>query len=155
MGQVVIEDVVARHYRDVYRYLARTTGSRQLADDLTQDVFLQATRAARDGHSVDHERGWIFAIARTVAAADHRAASRLPAVVHTATEPSVKDRHPAITELADALRYLPALDKEMLLLREIAGLSYEELSLACDCTVEAVRSRLYRARIALRQVLMP
>jgi RNA polymerase sigma-70 factor (ECF subfamily) len=52
-----------------------------------------------------------------------------------------------------ALAALPDVDREVFLLRESVGLSYEEIAGACDLTVDAVRSRLYRARLALREAL--
>jgi DNA-directed RNA polymerase specialized sigma24 family protein len=43
----------------------------------------------------------------------------------------------------------------MFLMREVAGLTYAEIALAGDVTVDAVRNRLHRARLALRQALAP
>jgi len=72
VGRIAVEDIVTRHYRDVYRYLARTTGSRDLAQDMTQEVFLRIARAGRNGDEISHERGWVFSIARSVVALDRR-----------------------------------------------------------------------------------
>ena len=152
MGRIEVEEVVTRHYRDVYRYLARTTGSRDRAEDLTQEVFLRVARAGRNGDEISHERGWVFSIARSVVAAYRRSEKGEPAA-SSGAEPASRASHPMVLELTEALGRLPDLDREMLLLREIGGLTYEELAVACDCSVEAVRSRLHRTRSALRQVL--
>ena len=152
MGRIAVEEVVTRHYRDVYRYLARTTGSRDRAEDLTQEVFLRVARAGRNGAEIAHERGWVFSIARSVVAADRRSEKREPARSGD-VETAAGVCHPMVIELGEALRGLPPLDREMLLLREVGGLTYEELAIACDCSVEAVRSRLHRTRSTLRKVL--
>ena len=52
-----------------------------------------------------------------------------------------------------AVAALPALDRDVFLLREIVGLSYGEIASACDVTVESVRSRLHQARQTLRRAL--
>ena len=64
---------------------------------------------------------------------------------------------PATQELGVAMRRaieaLPVLDRDVFLLRELAGLSYEEIASACDVTIESVRSRLHQARQSLRASL--
>ena len=54
-----------------------------------------------------------------------------------------------------AIHRLPDQDREIFLMREVAGLTYDEIALACDVTADAVRNRLHRARLALRQALAP
>ncbi len=53
----------------------------------------------------------------------------------------------------EALASLPALDRDIFLMREIAGLGYEEIAGACELTADAVRSRIHRARLQLRELL--
>ena len=72
MANSTAEDLFGRHHRDVYRFLVRMSGDRDVADDLVQDVFLRVVRALRNGGPVGHERGWIFSIARSVALAGGR-----------------------------------------------------------------------------------
>ena len=55
--------------------------------------------------------------------------------------------------LAEAIEALAEGDREVFLLREIAGLSYAEIAIASDLTEDAVRSRLHRARQQLREAL--
>jgi RNA polymerase sigma-70 factor (ECF subfamily) len=151
-GGLAAEDVVARHYRGVYRYLARVTGSRDRAEDLTQEVFLRVTRAARNGDHVEHERGWVFAVARSVVAADHRSADPARSV-STSGDAATSGNQALVAELSEALGRLPAVDRDVILLREVSGLTYAEIAQACDCTMESVRARLRRTRIALRDML--
>ncbi len=152
MGVIAPADIVARHYRGVYRYLARVTGSRDRAEDLTQEVFLRVARAARNGDNVGHERGWVFAIARTVLAAEYRSAEP-PATVEVDVDVSTNGNQAMIAELSEALGRLSHVDRDVLLLREVSGLTYVEIAEACECTVESVRARLRRTRCALRAAL--
>ena len=66
---------------------------------------------------------------------------------------------PATQELGTALRHaiaaLPELERDVFLLREIAGLHYDEIAAACEVPLETVRSRLHQARVALRASLGP
>ena len=148
------EDIFARHHRDVFRFLARMTGNRDMADDLCQDVFLRVVRALQHGDPPTHERGWIFAIARHLLI-DHRRHRRPgvdPADLRSA---SVSATQALAYGLSEALASLPDDHREVFLLREVAGLNYADIAAACGCSVEAVRSRLSRTRIRLRTCLEP
>jgi RNA polymerase sigma-70 factor (ECF subfamily) len=57
--------------------------------------------------------------------------------------------------MAQALDRLAPLDRDVFLLREVAGLSYHEIALSCHISPDGVRSRLHRARQHLRQLLRP
>jgi RNA polymerase sigma-70 factor (ECF subfamily) len=146
-------DLVARHYRDIHRYLARMAGRRDIADDLAQEVFLRAVRAlAGGGDGIGHERGWIFSIARHLFV-DYcrREGTRDPATA--AVEPFKDGGQHLSVALTEALNRLPEADRDCFLLKEVGGLSYQEIASACQCTTEAVRARLYRTRAALRNLL--
>jgi RNA polymerase sigma-70 factor (ECF subfamily) len=150
---ITAADVFARHHHDIYRYLVRMTGRRDVADDLVQDVFLRAVRALRNGAPVGHERGWIFSIARSVLVDRQRERQRQVTMVEDATEPAKEGTQALALSLAQSLAQLPDADREVFLLKEVGGLSYQEIADTCGCTVEAVRSRLHRTRSALRSML--
>jgi RNA polymerase sigma-70 factor (ECF subfamily) len=59
------------------------------------------------------------------------------------------------TDLRRALNRLPNEERDAFLLAEVGGLTYTEIAAAIDSTVAAVRSRIYRARLSLRDQLMP
>jgi len=147
------DDLFARHHRDVYRYLVRMTGRRDEADDLSQDVFLRVVRALENGGPPGHERAWVFSIARNLLADRWRQDQRRGIEVEQVLEPAAEGTQALAVGLAEALGRLPDADREMFLLREIGGLSYQELAAVSDSTVEAVRARLWRARSALRRLL--
>ena len=154
MADIAAADLFARHYRDIYRFLARMTGRRDLADDLSQEVFLHAVRALDSGvGAVRHERGWIFSIARHLLTDHHRREQRRPVAVPPVAESAVGAGQELALELADALGRLPEADREVFLLKEMGGLSYEQIAETCGCTAESVHARLYRTRLALRAML--
>ncbi len=156
MTQLDPADVFARHYHDVYRYLVRMTGRPDVADDLAQEVFLHVVRAARNGGPIGHERGWIFSIARNLLVDRYREGARqLPTAdnVHPAPEPAREGTQALAFGLAQSLGRLADEDREVFLLKEVGGLSYQEIAEACGCSVESVRARLHRARAALRALL--
>lgn len=149
------EDIFARHQRDIYRFVLRMTGRTDVADDVCQDVFLRVVRSLKNGGAVGHERGWVFAIARNLVADHRRTESRQLFAVGSAPEPAENGSQALAFGLDEALSGLADADREMFLLREIGGMNYAEIASACSCTVEAVRSRLFRARTQLRAVLAP
>ena len=149
------EGVFARHHRDVYRYLARMTGSPDVAEDLRQEVFLRVVRALRNGGPVGHERGWVFAIARNALIDRQRAGLRHPEARADGLEPHKEATQALAFGLDEALKALQDEDRDVFLMKEVGGLRYDEIAAVCECTVEAVRSRLCRTRMQLRRVLDP
>jgi RNA polymerase sigma-70 factor (ECF subfamily) len=149
----LVEALFARYRTPVYRFLHRLVGNAAVAEDLTQEVFLRALGAAYDAS--DRERAWVFQVARNLAR-DHarRQAHRGP-VLEPADAPSPYTDRAIAMAVQDAIHRLPDLDREMFLMREVAGLTYDEIALACETTVDAVRNRLHRARLALRDALSP
>lgn len=143
----------AAHRDGVFRYLCRVVGQHD-APDLTQEVFLRVARSPVPETSADGERAWVFRIARNLAINHRRDAARQPQTVELddASRPASQETSMAMHQ---ALDRLAPLDRDVFLLREMAGLSYDEISLSCEITPDAVRSRLHRARQQLRDVLQP
>jgi RNA polymerase sigma-70 factor (ECF subfamily) len=142
----------AEHRQGVFRYLCRIVGQTETARDLTQEVFLRVSRARVPDADPASVRAWVFRIARNLALNHLRDGHRRPHLVAAA------DRaEPAVQELAAALNQAVAsladVDRDVFLLRETAGLNYEEIAATCELTVEAVRARLHRARQQLRLAL--
>jgi RNA polymerase sigma-70 factor, ECF subfamily len=147
----LVEALFARYRTPVYHFLSRLLRDRAAAEDLTQDVFLRALAAGY--HADDRERAWVFEIARNLAR-DHvrKTAHRGPTLESTDEPGPFVDRAVALAVQA-AIDELHEDDREMFLLREVAGLSYGEIADSCDVTADAVRNRLHRARLALRHAL--
>ena len=149
------EILFAEHQQGVFRYLCRIVGQAETARDLTQEVFLRVTRSAVPAADAAGRRAWVFKIARNLAL-NHLRDRRPEAGVVELTD-SKDSAEPAVQELAAAIRQALAalgdLDRDVFLLREDAGLSYDEIGATCDLSVEGVRARLKRARQQLRASL--
>ena len=153
MERELVEALFARYREPVYRFLCRLIGDAAAAEDLAQEVFLRALGA--DYAAGEHERAWVFQVARNLARDHARRMVHRGPVGEPPDEPSpFTDRAVALAVHA-AIARLGDQDREMFLMREVAGLTYDEIALACDVTVDAVRNRLHRARLALRQALAP
>jgi RNA polymerase sigma-70 factor (ECF subfamily) len=148
----LVEALFVRYRTPVYHFLCRYLGDRAVAEDLTQDVFLRALAARY--HPDDRERSWVFQIARNLAR-DHlrKAMHRGPTVATSDDEPGPFTDRAVALDVHAAIHRLPDDDREVFLLREVAGLSYDEIAESCGVTSDAVRNRLHRARLALRHAL--
>ena len=141
------------HRDGVFRYLCRIVGQGE-APDLTQEVFLRVSRGPVPDIPADALRAWVFRIARNLALNYRRDTGRRPHLV-ALVDTSRAAPQETSAAMRQALALLAPLDRDVFLLREVAGLSYEEIGLSCEITVDAVRSRLHRARQQLRIVLQP
>lgn len=137
----------------LFRYFLRAVGQIEIARDLTQDVFVRATKAAVPQAPEQEVRAWLFSIARNLALDHFRKHGRHtpPALPQAeASRPASQEVDAAINE---ALASLPDVDRDVFLMREMAGLGYDEIARACELTPDAVRSRLHRTRLQLRERL--
>ena len=155
----------ADHLDDVYRYLVVFTGDATLAEDLAAETFSRAfaAYATFDGARGD-VRAWLFGIATNVVHGHRRAeARRLRAYLREAgrTPPPLGEVDPAgrldaaeqARRAVVAIARLKPADRDVLLLVAWADLSYEEVAGALGIPVGTVRSRLNRARTAVREHL--
>jgi RNA polymerase sigma-70 factor (ECF subfamily) len=146
------ESLFFAHKHRLFRYFCRAVGQVEVAQDLTQDVFLRVSRTTIPVAADGEVRAWLFQIARNLALDHHRRRVRRPeeALVEEGGRLPSQDVNLAVNE---ALAALPDLDRDVFLLREVAGLGYQEIGQACGLTPDAVRSRIHRARLQLRQDL--
>ena len=151
MHRAQVDDLFARYREPVFRFLRRLLRDGAAAEDLTQEAFLRAMRGTYQSNG--HERAWIFQIARNLARDHARTTARRPLTesFEDAAGPGI-DRTLALA-LDAALGSLEEEDREVFLLREVAGLSYLEIAGAYGLTPDAVRSRLHRTRLTLRKQL--
>lgn len=142
----------AAHQHRLFKYFCRAVGP-DTARDLTQDVFLRVSRAnipvAGDGEI----RAWLFHIARNLALDHHRKRLRQPEPSALAEEGARLASQDVDLAVNEALAALPDLDRDVFLMREVVGLGYDEIARACGLTPDAVRSRIHRARLRLREQL--
>ena len=147
-----VERLYLTYQPQVLGYLTRMLGQRETAQDLTQETFLRAT-ASDAPDQEPQQRAWIFRIARNLALNHIRDTSRRLALAPDAPHTDTPASHDTALIVNEALRKLSPLDRDVLVLRESAGLTYDEIAATCDITTDAVRARLQRARQALRVML--
>ena len=135
------EELVRRHRTPIFSFLLRLTGDRGRAEDLCQETFLRAVRAAERWEPRALFRTWLYAVARNQAFDDaRRQAFRRteplddPARAPAASEDPAPDRAAEAAlvrpKLEAALAALPAEQREVFLLREHAGLRFHEIGRA-------------------------
>ncbi len=151
-------EVVRRHETAVHGFLARRAGP-QVAADLLGEVWLRAF-AGRGGYDPAHldARPWLYGIARNVLRAHWRARPDQAAAPETACDPwdAVVDRLDAAARagmLVSALRALPSAEREVLLLVAWEQLTPTQAAAVLGVPPGTARSRLHRARTALRLAL--
>ena len=155
------EDAFVALYRrfqgPVHRFAWRMTGSRETAEDVTQETFLALLRGPT---RYDRSRGplgaYLYGIARNLLA--RRAGRDRPYVPLSegeegalrATDLSADpERQRAVGTIREAVLGLPMHYREVVVLCELQGLPYEEAAAALECPLGTVRSRLHRARALL------
>lgn len=161
------EELVAEHQRTILQLATNLLGDREEALDLSQEVFLRVFRTIHRFRGQSSLRTWIYRIVINQARNRHRFWRRrhrdeqVSLDQHVAIHGDVlrgcgptPDRVLAQKELAERLRCalerLPFEQRTAIVLREVDGLSYEEIAYSLNLAVGTVKSRLTRARQALR-----
>lgn len=137
----------------LFKYFLRAVGQIETARDLTQDVFLRVSRTAIPQVPDGELRAWLFRIARNLALDHHRRHRQEPLLITPAFDPAGAPSQEVDAAVHEALASLPDLDRDVFLMREMAGLGYDEIAKACELTPDAVRSRIHRTRLLLRSRL--
>jgi RNA polymerase sigma-70 factor (ECF subfamily) len=143
-----------RHRTRVFRYLRRAVGSDDVAEDLSQEVFLRVVRGLPGYEDRQLETAWVFRIVRRVLADHWRrplASSGEEEVADAAVRPATQVMR---VSLDRAIEQLSPLNREILLMREVVGLSYEEIASALELSLAAVRNRLARTRETLQATVV-
>ena len=130
-------------------------------EDALQDVFMRAYRALRTSDRPVLLRAWLYRIAHNRCIDELRRPCPVPSELAADAEPAfsapraaaeppaVAERSAALTRLVADVQTLPSQQRSALLMRELQGLSYEELGSALGVSVPAVKSLLLRARTGL------
>jgi RNA polymerase sigma-70 factor (ECF subfamily) len=153
------EALYRAHGAAVFKLCRSLLRDRTDAEDATQQVFLSAHRALRNGVEPREPLAWLLAVARheCYARFRQRAAAPLPggdAEGGTAADASAHVlRAGELASLWEEIGQLPAAQREAFLLREIRGLSYGQLAAELSLSKPSVRSLLLRARTRLRRRL--
>lgn len=138
------------------RYLTRDVDR---ADDLVQECLTRAITKIDSWQQGTNLRAWLFVILRNCHINELRRGQRISAMGEVTNDydvvptPASQEAHIGLLEVRDAFLNLSEEHREVLLLVAIEGLQYEEASAILEIAVGTVRSRLSRARQALRAAL--
>ena len=158
-----------RRQGSVYRFALQMSGSRSIAEDITQEVFLFLMR---EGHVFDPSKGtvgaFLLGVARVHVRRRLRAEHRLEPLgddsedddvfIHSATDVCPLEdltRAETIESVRKAVLSLPPKYREVVVLCELQDVSYGETAEILGCAIGTVRSRLHRGRALLLAKLRP
>ncbi len=163
-GQVEsLTELYARHRTPLYNFFVRVTGNAHLSEDLVQDVFLRMLKYRHTYKEGSRFATWMYRIARNAHHDAWRKGRRESAV---ATEDLVENeslwsaepapdgeasKNQEIAWLQGALAALSLESREVLVLSRFQGLKYDEIARVLDCRVGAVKMRVHRAMLELRE----
>lgn len=152
--------VIMRQYeRPVFTYVLRVVRDRQLAEDLTQEIFFRAFRGLKRFSSRSLFTTWLFQLAKNRVIDELRAIERRPRGVDLEQVPPLRMAEPPAEarETVDAVwRAVGSLNADLkmtLLLRDVVGLSYEEIADTLEVTISTVKWRIYVARDRVQRAL--
>jgi RNA polymerase sigma-70 factor (ECF subfamily) len=133
-------------------------GDRELADDLAQDALAKAWQSRASFRVGSNLKAWLFTILRNQFYSDRRRAWRQApwddgAMERMPTASGEQTWAVQLSDMARALRLLPAEQREALILVGAGGFSYEDAAKIANCAIGTVKSRVARARMALSSIL--
>ncbi len=168
------QELVERYQTRLLNFIYRTIGDRERAEDLVQEVFIRVYRHIHRFDKTKKFSTWIYTIASNLAKNELRNRSRNPLVLfQTLTNTRDEDERPLQFEdsttrpddlfqkrhlqalVEQTVDQLPEHHRQVFVLREIEGKSYEEIAEITDCNLGTVKSRLNRARNAFAAIIEP
>lgn len=165
--------LVLKYQRKILRLLSRMLRDQSEIEDVMQEAFIKAYRALPQFRGDSAFYTWLYRIAINTARNWMASQSRRPSSpslhqsedgetfdeIDNLTDNNTPESLLASREIAesvnDSIQALPAELRTAIVLREIEGLSYEEIAQAMECPIGTVRSRIFRAREAIATKLRP
>jgi len=155
------QKIFNEHKDAVYRFAWRMSGSAVVAEDISQDVFVSLLRQPnRFDQGRGSMRAFLYGITRNIVLKRWRDETRWEELVdtefssHETGLQRIESRETGEI-VGEAVRSLPLLQREVLILAEYEEMSIEEIAAAVESETGTVKSRLHRARENLRRILAP
>ena len=151
-------ELFLRYKQPIYGFFRRRTADPHHAEELSQETFLVLLRAASRYEPRALFRTYLYVIAFKILRAHRRKAAFRATFFgrpSTIPDPAKQDATESGLWVRRAVEKLDPMDREILLLREFEQLSYAEIADLLQLPLNTVRSRLFRARTALRNLLEP
>ncbi len=161
-GERLLRDLVHTHSHRLQRFIVKQIGNTTDAEDLTQQAFVEAARAYRSFRGESQLSTWLYGIALNLVrnhlsrAPEHRYDFVNEQALEHEVSPDcgperAAEQNQTLKVLQESLDELPENMREILLMVGLNDLSYEEASAMLTVPIGTVRSRLSRARAALRE----
>jgi RNA polymerase sigma-70 factor (ECF subfamily) len=151
-------ELFQRYKQPVYGFFCRRVVDSSHAEELAQETFLAVLRARTRYQPRALFRTYLYAVGFKILRAHRRKAAFRAAFLgyrNTANDPGKQGATEAGLWVRRAVEKLEPIDREIVMLREFEQLSYAEIADLLELPVNTVRSRLFRARSALRELLEP
>ncbi len=168
--EAAFEELVRRYQRPIASYVYRMVGDYDAALDLTQEVFIKVYNSLSRYRSEFKFSTWIYKIAHNTAI-DHLRRHTVRDQIMTAdgdgprseiaiesrrlTPEQESEREERRSEIESVVQSLPAAYRELIVLRHSHDLSYDEIAEVTGLPLGTVKNRLFRAREAMRDLLVP
>ncbi len=168
------DELVERYQSRLLNFVYRTIGDRDRAEDLVQEVFIRVYRHLSRFDRTKKFSTWIYTIASNLAKNELRNRSRNPLVLFQTIKAKFEDEERPLQfedtqsrpddmyrkrhlreAVEDSVAKLPVHHREVFVLRELEGKSYEEIAEITGVNLGTVKSRLNRARSAFAEIIEP
>jgi RNA polymerase sigma-70 factor (ECF subfamily) len=170
--RAALEDLLARHQGRVYRFGLKMCRDPDDAQDVLQETLIAVARGLKDFRGASSVSTWLYTIARSFCLKKRRRSKFAPEVEASLERSGEGEAalhlpdpgRPADDALAgrqveealeQAIRGLDPMYREVLVLRDVEGLSAAEVAEVMGLSVDAVKSRLHRARLTVREAVAP
>lgn len=162
------EELITPHEKKIYATCLRMMGNPQDAFDCTQETMLRAYRTLASYRGEAKFETWLYRVAYNICldalrGRKRRAAESIEALAEEGFSPVDTGKGPyealeekdRMTALSGAIAALPQDMREMVVLRQVQQLSYEDISEVTGLPLGTVKSRINRARLRLKELLLP
>jgi RNA polymerase sigma-70 factor (ECF subfamily) len=164
-----LEKLIYRHKRKVFAYIMMVVKDDQVADDIFQDTFIKVINTFRSGSYKEEGKfiQWVMRIAHNLIIDHFRRAKRLPLVNNSnddydifdmvrITDPSIEEQiimEQIHEDVRSLIEFLPAEQKEVLMMRHYDNMSFKEIADATDVSINTALGRMRYALINLRKIV--
>lgn len=155
------DELVRRHKEKVRNIIYLTLSDRDIVDDIAQDVFITVYRSLKGFRFESQFTTWLYRVTVNKCK-DHLRRKSIRRIVLPFRDTQEDPGYEISPENSDtkeivrkAISQLPDKMKIPLLLKDIEGFSYQEIAETMQCEIGTVKSRIFRAREALKKILLP
>ncbi|MFO7613380.1 MAG: sigma-70 family RNA polymerase sigma factor [Bacteroidales bacterium] len=164
-----LEKLIHRHKRKVFAYIMMIVKDDQLADDIFQDTFIKVINTIRSGAYKEEGKfiQWVMRIAHNLIIDHFRRAKRIPVINNNSdefdifdmvriTDPSIEEQmitDQIHSDLRLLIELLPGEQKEVLMMRHYANMSFKDIAEATDVSINTALGRMRYALINLRKII--